>query len=580
MNEKMVSIKENIISILLNSKTVGAEALDKALEIQRKKQLPLRQVLLEEKLVSESQLIALLSEHLYIPLLRLDKYKFDRKLFDLIPERIAKQYRIIPLSLIGGTLTVALSDPLNIVAIDDLRAVTGYTLNLVLSTEEDISRAINAQYGTKVQETDITSILREDSRKDGEAEEPFSAEDMDLSAGFKQSQKPPIVKVVDFLLSQAIRKRASDIHIEPEHDYLKIRYRIDGALQEIFRIPRVNQNAVIARLKIISNLDITENRVPQDGRFRVRFESREIDFRVSCLPTTYGQKFVLRILDKTSLSIGLDKLGFSFQPLEVFKDTVKKPFGMVLVTGPTGSGKSTTLYSILNQLNTPERNIVTIEDPVEYQVYGISQVQACHDIGLDFSGGLRALLRQSPDIIMIGEIRDSETADIAIKASLTGQLVLSTLHTNDAISTITRIIDMGVEPFLAATSIIMLCAQRLCRRVCPRCRQQVKPDRELLENAGFLEGVSQDELEKATIYSASGCEYCNNSGFYGRIAIAEALIIDDTIREMIIKRSPEDDIRKYAFQQIGMRSLRQDAFLKVREGQTTLEEALRATKEE
>jgi len=576
----MVSIKENIISILLNSKAVGAEALDKALEIQRKKQLPLRRVLLEEKLVSESQLIALLSEHLYIPLLRLDKYKFDSKLFELIPERIAKQYRIIPLSLIGDTLTVALADPLNIVAIDDLRAVTGYTLNLVLSTEEDILRAIDSQYGTKVQETDINSILREGSREDAEAEDSSPAEDMDLSAGFKQSQKPPIVKVVDFLLSQAIRKRASDIHIEPEHDHLKIRYRIDGALQEIFRIPRVNQNAVIARLKIISNLDITESRVPQDGRFRVRFESREIDFRVSCLPTTYGQKFVLRILDKTSLSIGLDKLGFSAQPLEVFKETVKKPFGMVLVTGPTGSGKSTTLYSILNQLNTPDRNIVTIEDPVEYQVYGISQVQACHDIGLDFAGGLRALLRQSPDIIMIGEIRDSETADIAIKASLTGQLVLSTLHTNDAISTITRIIDMGVEPFLAASSIVMLCAQRLCRRICPRCRQQVKPDRELLAGAGFLEECSADELEKATIYSAPGCEYCNNSGFYGRIAIAEALIIDDTIREMIIKRSPEDDIRKYAFQRIGMRSLRQDAFLKVREGLTTLEEALRATKEE
>jgi len=576
----MVSIKENIISILLNSKAVGAEALDKALEIQRKKQLPLRKVLLEEKLVSESQLIALLSEHLYIPLLRLDKYKFDPKLFELIPERIAKQYRIIPLSLIGDTLTVALADPLNIVAIDDLRAVTGYTLNLVLSTEEDILRAIDSQYGTKVQETDINSILREGCREDAEAEDSSPAEDMDLSAGFKQSQKPPIVKVVDFLLSQAIRKRASDIHIEPEHDHLKIRYRIDGALQEIFRIPRVNQNAVIARLKIISNLDITESRVPQDGRFRVRFESREIDFRVSCLPTTYGQKFVLRILDKTSLSIGLDKLGFSAQPLEVFKETVKKPFGMVLVTGPTGSGKSTTLYSILNQLNTPDRNIVTIEDPVEYQVYGISQVQACHDIGLDFAGGLRALLRQSPDIIMIGEIRDSETADIAIKASLTGQLVLSTLHTNDAISTITRIIDMGVEPFLAASSIVMLCAQRLCRRICPRCRQQIKPDRELLAGAGFLEECSAGELEKATIYSAPGCEYCNNSGFYGRIAIAEALIIDDTIREMIIKRSPEDEIRKYAFQRIGMRSLRQDAFLKVREGLTTLEEALRATKEE
>ncbi len=369
----MVSIKENIISILVNSKAVEAEALRKALEAQRRKQLPLRRVLLDEKLITEEKLITVLSEHLFIPLLRLNKYKFDAKLFELIPERIARQYRIIPLSLIGGTLTVALSDPLNIVAIDDLSAVTGYGLNLVLSTEEDISRAIEAQYGPKEQEADISSILKEEGGAE-EEEDASSSEDMDLSSGFRQSQKPPIVKVVDFLLSQAIRKRASDIHIEPEHDCLKIRYRIDGALQEIFKIPRLNQNAVIARLKIISNLDITESRVPQDGRFRVRFEGREIDFRVSCLPTTYGQKFVLRILDKTSLSVGLDKLGFSPQPLAVFKETAKKPFGMVLVTGPTGSGKSTTLYSILNQLNTPDRNIVTIEDPVEYQVYGISQV--------------------------------------------------------------------------------------------------------------------------------------------------------------------------------------------------------------
>jgi len=575
----MVSIKENIISILVNSKAVEAEALRKALEAQRRKQLPLRRVLLDEKLITEEKLITVLSEHLFIPLLRLNKYKFDAKLFDLIPERIARQYRIIPLSLIGGTLTVALSDPLNIVAIDDLSAVTGYGLNLVLSTEEDISRAIEAQYGPKEQEADISSILKEEGGAE-EEEDVSSSEDMDLSSGFRQSQKPPIVKVVDFLLSQAIRKRASDIHIEPEHDCLKIRYRIDGALQEIFKIPRLNQNAVIARLKIISNLDITESRVPQDGRFRVRFEGREIDFRVSCLPTTYGQKFVLRILDKTSLSVGLDKLGFSPQPLAVFKETAKKPFGMVLVTGPTGSGKSTTLYSILNQLNTPDRNIVTIEDPVEYQVYGISQVQVSHDIGLDFSGGLRALLRQSPDIIMIGEIRDSETADIAIKASLTGQLVLSTLHTNDAISTITRIIDMGVEPFLAATSIVTLCAQRLCRRICPRCRKPVEPDRRMLESAGFFDGCGADAAEKITLYSAPGCEYCNNSGFYGRIAIAEALIIDDTIREMIIKKSPEDAIREYAFRETGMRSLRHDAFLKVRDGLITLEEALRATKEE
>jgi len=376
----------------------------------------------------------------------------------------------------------------------------------------------------------------------------------------------------DIVLAQALKRRASEIHIEPEIDCLRIRYRIDGALHDVLRVPKINQNAILARLKIISNLDITENRIPQDGRFKVKTEGREVDFRVSSLPTAFGQKFVLRALDKGNLSIGLDKLGFSEQPAATFKKAVGKPFGMLLVTGPTGSGKSTTLYSVLNQLNTPERNIITIEDPVEYQVDGITQLQVKPNIGLDFASGLRSILRQSPDVIMIGEIRDAETADIAIKAALTGQLVLSTLHTNDAISSITRLIDMGIEPFLVASSVIMLCAQRLARKICLKCRKPIEVPAELLKKIGFP--------GKANFFAAHGCKYCNNSGFYGRIAVLETVLIDDTVREMIIRKKSIDEIKAYMIEKQGMKTLRDDAFLKVKEELTTLDEAIRITTEE
>jgi type IV pilus assembly protein PilB len=392
-----------------------------------------------------------------------------------------------------------MSDPLNIFAVDDLRMCTGCGIDIVLSGEDHITRAIEAQYGGEVK--NMQQVLEETPAMEmGEEKvELLRQEEIELSAALQDSEKAPIVKLVDVMLGEALKKRASDIHIEPEYDCLRVRYRIDGSLHEVFRIPKLNQNATLARIKIISNLDITESRVPQDGRFKVRSEGREVDFRVSSLPTTFGEKFVLRLLDKSNLSVGLERLGFSEQPMQVFNEATTKPFGMILVTGPTGSGKSTTLYSVLNKLNTPERNIITIEDPVEYQVEGITQLQANPEIGLTFASGLRSLLRQSPDVIMIGEIRDSETADIAVKASLTGQLVLSTLHTNDAISSITRLIDMGVEPFLVASSLVMLCAQRLCRKICFKCRQPVEVSQDFLNKIGFK--------NKTTFYTAPGCKY-------------------------------------------------------------------------
>lgn len=573
----MQALKDAIIEILIKNKKLNSEQLERALETQRTQRIPLRKVLTKEGIISEEELLSLLSKQLYIPTLHLAKYKFDPDLLKLIPERVAKLYCVIPLSRIGNTLTVAIADPLNIFALDDLKVFTGLTIDTVLSPEDEILKAIDSQYN--IESKNLQDILSDTTTAGSAAEkdttELLRVDEIELSSTVRESEEPPIVKLVDLMLAQGLKNRASDIHIEPEQDCLKVRYRIDGALHDAFRIPKNNQNAIIARIKIIAGLDITEARLPQDGRFKVKFENREVDFRVSGLPTTFGQKFVLRLLDKENLSIGLDKLGFSKDPLAVFKEAIAKPFGMILVTGPTGSGKSTTLYSVLSQLNTPERNIITIEDPVEYQIEGITQIQAKPEIGLDFASGLRSLLRQSPDVIMIGEIRDSETADIAIKAALTGQLVLSTLHTNDAISSITRLIDMGIEPFLVASSLIMVCAQRLCRRVCLKCRKPTEVPESFLESIDF----PKDLREGIKFYSAQGCKYCNNTGFFGRVAILEAVLIDDTMREMIIKKKSIDEIKAYA-QQHGMKTLRDDAYLKVKQEMTTLDEAIRITTEE
>jgi len=572
----MKTLKENIIEMLLENKLVTQEQLARALRLQELKRISLRKVLVQEKMVSEEELLSLLSNRLYIPTLHLSKYKFDQEIVKLIPEHTARQYCVIPLSQMGSTITVAMADPLNIFALDDLKVITGSNVDIVLGMEDEINKAIDSQYHCGSQ--GMEDILKEDISKSAASEkrevELLKEEEIDLSSVLKESERPLIVKLVDIILTEALSKRASDIHIEPEINGLRVRYRIDGALNEVINLPKKNQNAIIARLKIISNLNITESRIPLDGRFKVKFEGKEIDFRVSSLPTTFGQKFVLRVLDKGNLSIGLDKLGFSPEPLRIFKEAVTKPFGMILVTGPTGSGKSTTLYSVLSQLNTPERNITTIEDPVEYQLEGVTQIQVRPEIKLDFATALRSVLRQSPDVIMVGEIRDAETADIAVKASLTGQLFLSTLHTNDALSTINRIIDMGVEPFLAASSLIMVCAQRLARKMCLNCRTPIILNDEYLKEIGFP--LSQ----KVIFYKAQGCKHCNDTGFHGRIAILEAVLIDDHLREMIIKQVSLDAIKAYALEELKMKTLRDDAFIKVKDGLTTLDEALRITTEE
>jgi len=569
----MESFKDRLVDILVKGKIIKDKDLAKSLEIQKKRGSSLGKILVDNGYISEKDLMVVMSQQLNIPPIDLTKYKIDKSMMQLIPEKFVKQYCIIPISKIGSTLMVAMADPLNIFLMDDLKMLTNYKIEPVIATENDIKDAIGKYYGIHTQE--ISKII--DEMPAGEDIEVGAGEDeqIDVSMMAEESQSAPIVKVVSLTLNEALKRRASDIHIEPCEKFLRIRYRIDGNLVEALTLPKKNQNAVIARVKIMSKLDITETRAPQDGRFKISFEGKEIDFRVSVLPTTFGGKIVLRALDKSSLSLGLEKLGFLPGPLKTFQDAMSKPYGMILVTGPTGSGKSTTLYSIINQINSPERNIITLEDPVEYELEGITQIQAKPEIGLTFASGLKSVLRQSPDVVMIGEIRDFETADIAIKASLTGQLILSTLHTNDAAGAITRLIDMGVEPFLVASSLALSSAQRLMRKICPGCKEEINIPDSVLGRVGI-----EAKKGKNVFYEGKGCQRCNQTGYYGRLGILEALLVNDKVRDMIMKRVSSDEIKLYGIKELGMKTLRDNAVENFMLGQTTLEEVLRVTSED
>jgi len=572
-----LSLREKLTDILIKGNLIKKKDLDKAIEIQKMSGGSLGKILVDQNLISQNSLMAAVSAQLDTPPINISKYKIDKEILKLIPEKTARQYSVLPLSKIGNVLTVVMSDPLNIFAIDDIKMITHFKVDIAISPESDIKEAINSYYGTTVHAQEISKIL--ESVKPEDDVEVIEEEKIDVSEITEESQKAPIVKVVSLILNEAIKKRASDIHIEPCEKFLKIRYRIDGSLHDVLTLPKKNQNAVIARLKIMSRLDITETRMPQDGRFKISFEGKEIDFRVSILPITFGGKVVLRILDKSTVSIGLDKLGFLPGPLSAFKTALGRPYGMILVTGPTGSGKSTTLYSIISQLNTPERNIITLEDPVEYETEGVTQIPARPEIGLTFATGLKSVLRQSPDIIMVGEIRDFETADIAIKASLTGQLILSTLHTNDSAGAITRLIDMGVEPFLVASSLIMSSAQRLMRKICDSCKEEMEILSNVLERLGMDPGILKKKGVK-NFYKGRGCPRCNDTGYYGRVGILETLLIDDPVRSLIMKKASSDQIKEYAVKEKHMMTLRDNAFENCMKGITTLEETLRVTSED
>ena len=571
------SLKDRLMDILIKGNLLTKKDLDKALEIQKKSGGSLGKILVDQGLVSQKNLVVAMSSQMDIPPIDLAKYKIDKDLLKLIPEKVARQYVLLPLSKLGNVLTIVISDPLNVFAIDDLKMMTHFKIDLVIAPDNEIKDAINSYYGTKAETQEIAKILEE--VKSGEDVEIVEEERIDVSEVTEESKKAPIVKVVSLILNEAIKKRASDIHIEPCEKFLKVRYRIDGSLHDVFTLPKKNQNAVLARLKIMSKLDITETRMPQDGRFKISYEGKEIDFRVSVLPITFGGKVVLRILDKSTINIGLEKLGFLPGPLSTFRTALARPYGMLLVTGPTGSGKSTTLYSIINQLNTSERNIITLEDPVEYETEGVTQIPARPEIGLTFATGLKSVLRQTPDIIMVGEIRDFETADIAIKASLTGQLILSTLHTNDSAGAVTRLIDMGVEPFLVASSLILASAQRLMRKICENCKEEMPIPAEILKRLG-IDPLEMKKRNVRTFHKGKGCPRCNDTGYYGRIAILEALLIDDKIRNMIMKKTGSDEIKEYAVKEKGMMTLRDNAVENCIMGITTLEEVLRVTSED
>lgn len=503
-----------------------------------------------------------LIKQLNIPPINLSRYKLTPSLIKLIPLNLVEKYKVIPVSKIGRTLTVAMADPLNIFILEDLKIATNCEIKAVLASSRGLSAAIEKYY--KKKEEKIEEVI-EEAKEDIEIIE--ESKEKGIGEIAESSRQVPIIKMVNLIIVEALRSRASDIHLEPYEDNLRIRYRIDGRLQEKIKIPKQAQPAILARLKIISNLDITEHRLPQDGRFSIKSEDKDIDFRVSFLPISFGEKVVLRILDKQSINVGLQNLGFSEHSFKRFEKGIIAPYGIILITGPTGSGKSTTLYSILNRLNTANRNIITIEDPVEYQLEGITQIPTQPDIGFDFAKGLRSLLRQNPDVIMIGEIRDRETADVAIKASLTGQLIFSTLHTNDAASAFTRLIDMGIEPFLLSSAVVMAVAQRLLRKICPHCKEEIKISSSVLKRVGFAELSGK-------FYQGKGCSKCNNTGYYGRSAILEVLLVDEKIKEMVVRRSSADKIKEYAISQ-GMRGLQKDGFEKVKQGETSLEEVIR-----
>ncbi len=568
----MARTKLNLSKILIDSKKITADQLEKILSTQRKSGRELKEILLTDGFLTEDELLSLVSYHLNVPFIDPSKYEIDPKIISSIPEELARKHSFFPLYKIGNTLLIAVAEPLDILTIDNLRLSIGCEIKQVLAKERIISDCINTFYSGTQSLPGILKYGEEGDEGSLEIIRVKKVEDDESADLIQESQKEPIVEAVNRIIGEAIAKRASDIHLEPGEEDLTIRYRIDGILHKIYSLPKKTHRGIVARIKILSNLDITKFYIPQDGRFPLVTKGKQIDFRVSSLPTIYGEKFVLRILDKSSITVQLDELGFSDHSSKLLKEAISKDHGMILITGPTGSGKSTTLYAVLNELNKIYRHIVTVEDPVEYQLDGIGQTQIRADIDFTFAAALRGILRQSPDIIMVGEIRDAETADIAIKASLVGQLILSTLHTNDSISAFARLIDMGVERYLVASSLILICAQRLCRKICANCKQPLD------EAPGhMLKELEIKDDKNIKFYHGKGCAVCYNTGYKGRIALLEAFLVDDIIRSMVIQEAPLEEIKEMAVREGRLITLRSDGIAKALAGVTSIEEVYRVT---
>ena len=561
------SLKEQLLGILTENKILTSEQLNEALEIQKQKGGRLSNILVSLKLVKEKDLMLALSKSLHIPPINLVKLNIKPEVIEIIPEHVARHYQLIPISRIGDNLTVAVSDPLNIFALDDIRALTNFKVKCVLSTEEEIKEAIRRYYIRSTGKI-IEEVIKYKEAKmetvSGEKEE------LDTKTLLEMINEAPIVKITNMLLNEGIKCKASDILIEPLQKSMQVRYRVDGVLQMGEAPPKTMHQAIVTRIKVMSRLNVAEHRLPQDGRFKVKLPAKEVDFRVSVLPSSFGEKIALRILDQSTLLLDVEKLGFEEQPLQVLKECATRPHGMILVCGPTGCGKTTTLYSVLKYVDSVERNLVSVEDPIEYELDGINQVTALPEVGLTFAAALRSILRQDPDVIMVGEIRDYDTVDIAIKAALTGHLVLSTLHTTDAAGSLVRLANMGVEPFLITASTLMVGAQRLVRVLCPVCREPYTA------GVALKEKFKLKESKELSFYKPKGCPKCNNSGYKGRLGIMEALKITPKIRELITQKMPEGKIKNIARQE-GMKTLRENGLAKAIKGITSLEEILRVT---
>ena len=578
----MGSLKDRLQEILIRDKHITQEELDLALKEQEKSGGELSKILVKLNLVNEDVLTQVLSEGLGLPPINITRLTIDPEVVKLIPKEIATKYQIIPISVMGNQLTLAMADPLNIFVIDNVKALTGYEISPIVSRPKDIEKAIKENYPEEKREEeianpsetfegiikDIHDISEFELVKDSGADEQSKVEELTGEA--------PIIKLTDTIIQQAVLSKASDVFIEPMEKTMRVRYRIDGVIREIDRMNKVLHFPIVSRIKVISSLDISEHRLPQDGRFKtIISKGKEVDFRVSVLPTAFGEKVVLRILDQDGSVLDIDRLGFDPSSLERLKECSIEPHGMILACGPTGSGKTTTLYSILKYVDSPKKNIVTVEDPVEYQLKGLNQVNIKPQMGLTFPVSLRSILRQDPDVIMIGEIRDAETLDIAVKAALTGHLVLSSLHTTTAAGSITRMINMGVEPFLICSSVLAIVAQRLIRRICTFCKEPQEVSAATMKSLNlekyFLKGTKKYE-----IFRGKGCKRCLNSGYKGRVGITEIFIFSPKIRELVLARASELKLKE-ASRAEGMKTMREDGLKKVIEGLTTLEEVLRVT---
>lgn len=564
--------KKRLPDMLLEQNLVSQAQLTECINLQRATGQSLPTLLVEKGYLSEEDLVVTLSEQLGIPHIRVAHYSIPKEVLAEVPETLARQYQMLPVSVTGDVLTLAMADPLNIMALDDLRMLTSYEIEPVVAVASELRDAINRHYGGDKAENLYKSLVAGGS--DGglqEVKEQSEIEDVSkLESG---AEDEPVKKLVRLILFNGLERGASDIHIEPYEKIMRIRYRVDGTLEEAKGPPKSLQHNLIARLKILAGCRIDEHRLPQDGRFRIRYNEREIDFRVGFLPVKFGEKVVLRVLDRGNLTLDLDSLGFEPQPMNAFREALDLPHGMLLLTGPTGSGKTTTLYSALSKLCNIETNVVTVEDPVEYDLFGVNQVQVNSRIGFTFADALRQILRQDPDVVMVGEIRDSETADVAVKAALTGHLVLSTLHTNDAAGVFPRLIDMGIEPFLVQSSVALAAAQRLMKRVCSECKERIHVPDEVLERIQYH---GFDYIPEPTWVRGRGCSKCKDSGYRGRAAVVEVLLNWPDMQPLVLRRASGYELKQQAIA-CGMKTLRQNSLARAAKGVSTIEQVLEHT---